>query len=128
MFQITAFHAALLALLYLLLSARVILYRRARGLSLGDEGDRVLLQRIRAQGNFAEYAPFGLLLLALTESQGAPALALHGLGLMLLAGRALHAWAFSRTPIPMAGRVGGMALTLTMIGVTALGLLLHGVT
>jgi uncharacterized membrane protein YecN with MAPEG domain len=126
MLSITSFYAALVALVFLILSARVILYRNRNRLSLGDEGDRELLKRIRAQGNCAEYAPIGLILLALAEVQGAPALAVHALGLTLLAGRAIHGWGFSRSDIALRPRVLGMVLTLIMIGVSAMGLLLHG--
>lgn len=128
MLPVTAIYAALLAFLFIGLSARVILYRRAQGLSLGDEGDRALLQRMRAQANCAEYAPFGLLLLALSEAQGAPAPALHLLGLALLAGRVLHAVGLSADPQVMAARVGGMVLTLTTLTVMAAGLFLHALT
>ncbi len=124
---ITAIYAGLLALLFLGLSARVIAYRRANGLSLGDEGDRALLNRMRAQANCAEYAPLGLLLLWMTEAMGAPAAALHVLGLMLLLGRAAHAYGFSAHPQIIGLRVAGTVLTLTMIGVAALGLLTHGI-
>jgi len=88
-------------------------------------GDNSLLKRMHAQGNFIEYVPFRLILLALVEFSGAPALAVHLLGLMLLIGRALHAWGFSASPPVMDGRVFGMILTLTMILLSALGLLLH---
>ncbi|MDJ0821215.1 MAG: MAPEG family protein [Paracoccaceae bacterium] len=128
MAPITALYAAALALLFIGLSLRVITYRRSNRLSLGDEGDRRLLQRMRAQANCAEYAPFGVLLLLLAELQGAPDLGVHALGLTLLAGRVMHAVGFSRRPNIMALRVGGMVLTMTMILVTALGLILHGVT
>ncbi len=77
---------------------------------------------MRAQGNFAEYAPFGLFLLALVELFDAPNIAVHLLGLMLLSGRLLHAWGFSASPPVMNGRVLGMILTLTMILFSALGL------
>ena len=93
---------------------------------MGDEGDRRLLQRMRAQANCAEYTPIGILLLLLAELQGAPTLALHCLGFSLLTGRAMHAVGFSSRPNIMALRVGGMFLTLMMIMVAALGLLLHG--
>lgn len=126
MLSITSFYAALVALVFLILSARVILYRNRNRLSLGDEGDRELLKRIRAQGNCAEYAPIGLILLALTEVQGAPALAVHALGFTFLAGRAIHGWGFSRSHSALRPRVLGMVLTLIMIGVAAMGLLLHG--
>ena len=124
MLEITSLYAGLLALLFLWLSARVIVYRRGNKISMGDHGDNSLLKRMRAQGNCAEYAPFGVLLLALVEMSGAPNVAVHLLGLMLLSGRALHAWGFSASPPVMNGRVFGMVLTLSMILLSAVGLLL----
>ena len=56
---ITGSYAAALTLLFVVLSARVIVHRRGKKVSLGDGGDPVLVQKIRAQGNFAEYAPLG---------------------------------------------------------------------
>lgn len=119
MLAITPIYAALIALLFVALSARVILYRLSEDLSLGDEGDRQLLRRMRAQGNCAEYAPLGLLLLLMAEFQGlAPAL-LHGLGLMLLAGRLAHSLGFSFRVTTPPLRVIGTVLTLAQITVTA---------
>ncbi|MEM8731545.1 MAG: MAPEG family protein, partial [Pseudomonadota bacterium] len=115
---ITSFYAALLTCLYLVLSARVILYRQNSRVSLGDDGDRQLLKRVRAQGNAAEYIPLGILLLALIELQGAPGIALHLLGLMLLVGRLLHGYALSGQPTGLFPRVAGMGLTLAMLGLS----------
>jgi uncharacterized membrane protein YecN with MAPEG domain len=65
-------YAALIALLYVALSWYVIAYHRANLISLGDTGDKALLKRIRAKANYAEYAPFGLILLLIySESNGA---------------------------------------------------------
>ena len=125
MLAVTSIYAGLIAFIFLWLSARVIVFRRGNQISLGDAGNNSLLKRMRAQANCAEYAPFGLLLLALTEVSGAPALAVHVLGATLLAGRALHAWGFSASPPIMNARVLGTALTLIMILVSALGLLFH---
>lgn len=126
MVPVTAIYAGLLTLLLLGLSVRVILYRRSNRIGLGDAGDAILLRRMRAQSNCAEYAPLGLVLLGLAELNGAPGLALHILGLTLLAGRMIHAIGFGREPETLAMRILGMVLTLTMLGVTALGLILHG--
>ncbi len=123
--SVTPLYAGLIALLFIWLSARVIVYRRTNRLSLGDEGDKSLLRRMRAQANCAEYAPIGLLLLLLVELQGAPALALHVLGLMLLAGRLIHGYGFSASPPVMRMRVVGMIMTLTMLLLCAIGLVLH---
>lgn len=125
MFQITALYAGLLALLLVALSVRVILYRRANRLSLGDEGDRGLLRLMRTQANCAEYVPISLVLLGLAEAMAPPAFVVHLLGLMLLVGRVLHAYGFGRAAPIMGLRVAGTALTLTMICLTATGLVLH---
>jgi hypothetical protein len=122
---VTSIYASLVALVFIALSLRVIRYRRLHRKGLGDEGDRSLLKRMRAQANCAEYAPIGLILLAIAELNGAPALALHVLGLALLAGRVMHGYGFSASPPVMGLRVAGMGLTLVMIALTALGLLAH---
>lgn len=122
---ITSLYAALTALIFLVLSWRVITYRRANVISLGDKGDKNLLKRMRAQANCAEYAPLALILLMLTELNGAPASALHLLGLALIAGRVLHAIGFASTPQKIILRQIGMLLTVGMIAFCALGLIAH---
>jgi len=122
---LTPIYAALCALVFLGLSWHVIAYRRANRISLGDSGDKALLKRMRAQANAAEYMPIALILLALTEASGAPALAVHTLGLALLTGRILHPLGFAATPQKFILRQIGMILTLAMIALSALGLLAH---
>ncbi|WP_341234222.1 MAPEG family protein [uncultured Sulfitobacter sp.] len=122
---ITSIYAALTALIFLTLSIRVIIYRRANIISLGDSGDKNLLKRMRAQANCAEYAPLALILLMLSELAGAPSLALHVLGILLVAGRALHAIGFASTPQKIILRQLGMAMNIAMITFAALGLLGH---
>lgn len=112
---ITAFHAALLALLFLVLSFRAISMRRERQVEIGDGGDRQLLRRMRVHANFAEYVPTAVLLMGLAESlKAAPAL-LHAIGALLLVGRIAHSYELSQTPHMPALRVLGMAATLTSI-------------
>jgi uncharacterized membrane protein YecN with MAPEG domain len=128
MLTITSIYAALIAFLFLVLSFRVIAYRRGNQISLGDKGDFALLTRMRAQGNCAEFAPLALILLALTEMAGPPAIAVHSLGIMLLAGRVMHAVGFWGDAPIMRLRVWGTALTALMMAVAALGLLAHALT
>jgi uncharacterized membrane protein YecN with MAPEG domain len=116
---VTSLYAALLAALYLFLSFRVIGVRRGRRVDMGDADDPLLRRYIRAHGNFAEYAPLGLLLLLLAELGGWPRPLVHGLGLMLLVGRAAHAWSFSVAELREPSRVVGMVLTLAMLGLAA---------
>jgi len=116
---IVTLYAGLLGLLYLPLAANVIRIRRADRISLGDGGNRLLERRIRAHGNFAEYVPIALILIALAEAGGGPAVLIHGLGITLVIGRAMHAFALSSLTPRLEARVGGMALTLTVIGTAA---------
>jgi len=125
--SITPIYAALLTLLYLGLTWHVIRYRRAHLISLGDNDDKALRKRVRAQANFIEYTPLGLILMLVTELQNAPGLALHAMGLALLVGRVMHAVGFASTPQKMILRQLGMVLTLTMLLLSALGLLGHAV-
>ena len=117
---ITAFYAALLALLFLLLSLRVINQRREARVEIGAGESAELLRRSRVHANFAEYVPFALLLLGFAESLKAPSIALHALGLALLVGRLIHAYGLSQTPHILRLRVIGMWLTLGTIGFAAL--------
>ena len=116
---ITGLYAAFLAVLFIVLSARVITYRRGNSISLGDGGDGILLARVRAQGNFVEYAPFGLLLILIAEAQGTAPFWLHLCGAQLLIGRVLHGVNFSFGIRNMLLRVGGMVFTLTALGLGA---------
>lgn len=117
---VTAFYAALLAAMFVLLSVRVINQRRQARVEIGSGEDAELLRRMRVHANFAEYAPFALVLLALTESLKAPSLWLHVLGLTLVAGRAIHAYGLSQTPHILRYRVLGMTLTFAVIGLAGL--------
>ncbi len=113
----TLLYAGLLGLIYLVLTVRVIGARRAGKVSLGDGGDVGLQRRIRAHGNFAEYVPLLLLMMAALESTGVQGWLLHGVGVPLLLGRLLHGYAFSFTSEFMLGRVAGTALTLTALSI-----------
>ena len=122
---ITPLYAALTTVIFLILSARVVTYRRAHLISLGDTGDKNLLKRMRAQANWVEYAPLGLLLLMMAEMQGTPGWVVHLLGASLTFGRLLHAIGFASTPQKIILRQIGMLFTLLSIVLCALGLLGH---
>ena len=112
---ITPIYAGILGLFFVFLSINVIRTRGATGVSLGDGDNELLARRIRAQGNCAEYAPIALILIFFVEQQVAGAAYVHGLNLLLLAGRLAHGFALSSlTPRPPF-RVYGMALTFGAI-------------
>jgi len=113
--SITPLYAAPLALLFLILSLRVIGRRRTLQVGLGDGGDADLQRRIRVAANCAEYVPLGLILLLLTELQAAPHWLLHLIGAALLAGRALHAYGVSHAPENYRYRTTGMVFTIAAL-------------
>lgn len=117
---VTGFYASLLAVLFIYLSARVITARREARVEIGVGEDAELLRRSRVHANFAEYVPMALVVMALAESVKAPLAAIHVLGLMLLGGRLLHAYALSQTPHILRLRVWGMVLTFATLGIGAL--------
>lgn len=102
----------------LVLSVRIIAVRRARRLSMGDGGDEDLARRVRAHGNFIEYAPLALLLIACVEAAAYPVWLVHVLGIALIVGRAAHAWSMSAQSI--AARTVGMMLTFLVLGLASL--------
>lgn len=112
---ITAIYASVLALIFVALSVRVIGARRAARVALGDGGDAQLLRRQRVHANFAEYVPLALILMLLAEQQGAAAWIVHGIGVLLLAGRLFHAVGVSQSRERIWQRVTGMSLTFGAI-------------
>lgn len=112
---ITTLYAGLLALVFVVLSFRTIGARRAARVEIGDGSDRELLRRMRVHANFAEYVPLALILMALAETLRSGALLLHGIGLTLLVGRIVHAYALSQSPHILRLRVAGMVATLTAL-------------
>ena len=114
---ITPLYAGLLALLYLVLSARVVTMRGKGMPSLGDGGITALQRRIRAHGNFAEYVPLILLMIGVLELGRLPPAWLHALGASLVVARVLHGYALSFTDSWKFGRFWGTALTFLLLAV-----------
>jgi uncharacterized membrane protein YecN with MAPEG domain len=125
--QIIPFYAALLSLIFCLLSVRVIRARRSAKVGIGLGGDAGLERAARVHANFAEYAPLALLLLLMLELQNVLPIILHGLGLALLAGRCVHAWGVSQTMEDFRLRVFGMATTFGVLILASLLLLLPAI-
>jgi uncharacterized protein len=109
--KLAGVYAALITLMGLALTYLVINQRRSKLIGMGDGGDRTAARFIRVHGNFCENAPFALALLILVALTGGPTLALHGIGLLFLLGRGLHAYGLSRSGGSSPGRVGGMIIT-----------------
>jgi len=116
-FTLSLFYAGLLGLVLFALSLQVVMLRRRFKVGIGS-GDQPELERvIRAQANFCEYVPVGLILLALLEGAGTvnPVI-LHGLGCALLIGRILHGFiGLNRSAGVSTGRFVGTVLTWLML-------------
>lgn len=117
---ITALYAALVALLLLVLGARISLMRRSTRVGIGAGGDPLLERAIRAHANAVEWSLPLLLLLLVAELNRAAPLLLHVCGIALLLARVLHAAGLSQAAGKSFGRMAGIALTWIVLIVLAL--------
>lgn len=119
MLDVTAFFAGILGLLLILLSVNVIIDRYRFRISLGAGEHDITKRKIRCQGNFVEYVPIALILMAVCEISGSSKALLHGLGYVLVLGRVFHAYSllFGETgqKSSILFRQIGMGATFTVI-------------
>ena len=130
---VTAVSAAILGLMYIALSIRVVLARGEAKASLGDGSTGIvasgmectvpLLVRSRTHANFAEYVPISLILLLFAELEGTRRWVMVLLAALLIVGRALHPFGMSRK-IPNPFRAGGLIFTLSAILGTSIAILI----
>ncbi len=110
--MITPLYAALIALIFVVLSVRTLLLRRRLGIAIGTGEDQELTRAMRAHSNFAEYVPLALILFYFLEVQTDADLWIHVLCLSIITGRLLHAYGVSQVEENYRFRVAGMILTL----------------
>ena len=121
--EIVALYVALNILILIWLTFRVIAVRRKDLVSLGDNENTRLRRRIRAHGNFIEYAPLALIgLFALAQFEVSH-IGLHIIGLLFVIGRILHPFGLEGKNAVGKGRLIGMLMTLLALIGTALYLL-----
>ena len=119
----TSIIASVLTIIFVRLSFAVIRLRRKNKVGLGSGGHEELERAIRAQGNFAEYVPFGIMLIACLEINGAPWWLVAVPGITLIAGRLIHARGINMPPPDFSQRVLGMKFTFnTLIALVVLNL------
>ena len=123
MLLVTSIIASLLTIIFVKLSFAVIGLRRKNKVGLGSGGHEDLERAIRTQGNFAEYVPFGIILVACLELNGAPWWLVAIPGIALIIGRLIHAKGMNIPPPDFSQRVLGMKFTFgTLAALIALNL------
>ena len=128
MMHITLIYAGLLGLLFLLLSFWVVKRRDQFKVMIGEGEAPEMRSAIRAHGNFAEYVPLTLLLMALCELAGVGALWLHLGGGLLLAGRILHAIGIQIPKAPNKPRLFGTLFFWLALGLFSVLALVQGLS
>lgn len=117
--QATLTAAGLCGLVFMWLSWRVVQVRASAKVMIGDGGDALLLSRIRAHANFAEYVPILLvLILAIELSLRATPPLLLGVAVALPVVRVMHALGMAR-PSPNALRaLGTLGTWAALVGLS----------
>jgi len=119
-------YIALSCLILSKLSINVIKLRRKNKVSFGDDGDRTLMRRIRAQANFIEYTPIFLLSLIGIEWLAVENIPYYFLyinivGSLFIIGRILHALSLYEKKIMH--RKTGMIITFVSLQLNGILLL-----
>ena len=121
---VTAVFAAVIGILLLVLSFQVVRFRLKYGKGMGVTDDRDFEAAVRAHANLVEYAPLGLIMLALAELNGVAGGLVYWTGMALVVGRILHAWGIiNGRGGPHKARMAGIVLTWLAILVAAILLL-----
>ncbi len=118
-------YAAVCGLLYIMLSAHVIIQRGAARAAFGHNDSAPLNRAIRAHSNFNEYVPLGLLLMGLYEAAMNNPQYVQMMGTFLVIGRIIHAYSIlihEPRHNSMMLRAAGMMLTLTALTLAVIGL------
>jgi uncharacterized membrane protein YecN with MAPEG domain len=120
MMPIALFTAAAAALVNFWLSWRIAQLRTSEKIWVGDGGHPLLTARMRAQLNFAEYAPVVLILIALIEATTGSPLWLGIVAAVFILGRILHG-------LGMDGWNPGRTIAMAFTAPIMIGLALYAV-
>lgn len=127
--KVTMLYAGLLGVMYFVLSVMVIRLRTATKTGIGHGSDPAspLFRAVRIHGNFAEFVPFILLLMAFDEMSGRSQVIMHVFGVALILARVSHYFGLSKTHGKSTGRlVGGMGTFTIMVTLSTL-LIIKGI-
>ena len=114
-------------ILLLVLSMLVVRQRQKHKVALGDGGVPELARVSRAFANATEYVPAGLIAIVVLALLETPPLAIHVIGFLLLAGRAIHAVGLSNSGAASIPRAVGVLLTWIAYVFAAAALLFYAI-
>jgi uncharacterized membrane protein YecN with MAPEG domain len=118
---VSAVFAAILGLLLIFLSLLVSRHRLKLKQGLGVSEDIDFQATVRAHANLVEYAPMGLIMLAVAELNGVPGALIYWTGMGFVVGRLLHAFGMiNGRGGPHIARMAGILLTWLAIVVLSL--------
>jgi uncharacterized membrane protein YecN with MAPEG domain len=123
---VTTLAAALLGLIFAVLSAQVVAGRFTGKVPIGagaEDTTNPLFIAIRCQANFAEYVPFALLLIGLIELRTGATALVGALATALVIARIMHPVGM-RLAAPNLFRAGGFIITVTVLAVASVRALL----
>ena len=122
---VTPMYAALLGIILLVLSIRVVAVVRAKGnVGFGDGGNPDFTTVVRGQANFIEYVPLILILIAFAEAGGTSSTWIHARGGGLVVARLLPPFGLTNKPWINPFRFVGTNLTwITLLASSILVLL-----
>jgi uncharacterized membrane protein YecN with MAPEG domain len=122
--HISLIYAALLGLIFVALSFRVIRHRVGTRVVFGDGGNTQLSIAIRTHGNFIEYVPLALLLIMGVELVQYPSSIVHSLGIVLVLARLGHILGLASQKGVGMGRPAGTIATLLVLVLSSAMILL----
>lgn len=127
--KVTMIYAGLCGVMYFILTAMVIRLRNITKTGLGHDTNPTspLFRAVRIHGNFAEFVPFILLLMALDELSGRSILVMHIYGIVLFAARVAHYMGVTKSHTKSYGRMLGAMGTFTLLIVLSTLLLIKGI-
>jgi len=127
--RVTFIYAGVLGILYFLLSANVIRYRRSLKVGIGHDPDpsNPLFRAVRIHSNFGEYVPYIILLMMMDEMTGRSAEFVHVFGSALVLSRIMHYFALTDSHRGGSLRVIGMASTFMVLLFLSFLLIIKGI-
>ncbi len=112
---ITGLYAGILGIIMLILAMRVSGVRMKKKIAIGEGGSLELHEAVRGHGNFTEWVPYLLILMAISESNGVSAYLLHSVGAVLVLSRVLHPLGIKHNVIPHSLRAIGGGLSCLVL-------------